>query len=346
VPYRDFAVEYPPLALPLFLAPRLVAGGLSGYKLAFAAEMLAFHAATVVLVAAWVGRREGPERVAGALSWSTVYFAMLAPFVVARYDPAPAFLSFAAAVDWAEGRGARGGLAAALGALAKVFPALVAPFGVAADLDRKPPARWRGAASWAATLAAGVAAWILLGGVRGVGASLRYHLVRGFEYESLGSGLQTLAARLVGAEVTESRDHISFSTVTPWSPALAALALPLQAAALLAVFVTFLRRGRREVVRYAGAAVLAFALTGKVFSPQYLVWVAPFVAAQGGPVAARARRLFAAGCALALAAPAAIPYASRTGLGVILLVNLKNLALLGLLAALTFGPEGRVKLKN
>src|SRR5262249_25657491 len=35
VPYRDFHVEYPPLALVLFLVPRLVAQGVTSYKLAF-----------------------------------------------------------------------------------------------------------------------------------------------------------------------------------------------------------------------------------------------------------------------------------------------------------------------
>ena len=42
LPYRDFAVEYPPLALLILLIPRLFSATLTGYADAFAVLMLAF----------------------------------------------------------------------------------------------------------------------------------------------------------------------------------------------------------------------------------------------------------------------------------------------------------------
>ena len=59
-PYRDFRVEYPPLALPVFLGAGLITIGRVGYRIAFAVEMLLFNAATVWLVAAQVERSQGP----------------------------------------------------------------------------------------------------------------------------------------------------------------------------------------------------------------------------------------------------------------------------------------------
>jgi hypothetical protein len=47
IPYRDFRVEYPPLALPLFLAPALASSDVTRFKIAFAVEMLIFNATTV-----------------------------------------------------------------------------------------------------------------------------------------------------------------------------------------------------------------------------------------------------------------------------------------------------------
>ncbi|HET9681457.1 MAG TPA: hypothetical protein VFP19_05400, partial [Candidatus Limnocylindrales bacterium] len=51
VPYRDFALEYPPAALPAFAIPSLTrspAGDLTGYKAGFESEMLVCGALALV----------------------------------------------------------------------------------------------------------------------------------------------------------------------------------------------------------------------------------------------------------------------------------------------------------
>jgi hypothetical protein len=184
----------------------------------------------------------------------------------------------------------------------------------------------------------GAGAWLAFAGANGVARSLGYQLGRGFEYGSLYSGVQMLAAKLVGAEIGIVRDHAAFSSITPWSARLGALVLPIQLALLLVVCATFVRRGMREGVRYSGAAVLAFVIGGKVFSPQYLIWLVPYIAALEGPIAARGRRLFAAGCLATLLAPAGLGIFSRTDLGIILAYNAKNLLFAWLLLVLLFGP--------
>src|SRR5271155_5597398 len=51
VPYRDYLVEYPILTFPLFLVPRLFVSDFASYCIAFAAEMLLFDVAAIVLIA-------------------------------------------------------------------------------------------------------------------------------------------------------------------------------------------------------------------------------------------------------------------------------------------------------
>ncbi len=114
VPYRDFRVEYPPLAVPLFLAATSVSKDVTGFKIAFAVEMLIFNAATVWLVAAWVERTQGQHRVPCRLAWYTVFYVMLSRLMVSRYDAVPMLLGFAASTYWFSGRQRSGGLAAAL----------------------------------------------------------------------------------------------------------------------------------------------------------------------------------------------------------------------------------------
>jgi hypothetical protein len=332
VPYRDFAVEYPPLALPAIVAPALVARDLQTYRLVFGFEMILCQAATAWLAASWAGRRGRSMR---ALAWFTLFAALQERLIIARFDAWPTLLAFAAALAWASGRDGAGGTLAALGTLAKVFPALVAGF---APLARPGPARWRGAVAFAMPTALGVGLWLAVGGRSGVAATLDYHIGRGLEYGSVLSCGQMLAAKLAGAGIVVGRDHNSISTTTPWTPALVRLALPLQAGLLLVAWVMFVRRGSRETLRYTAAALFAFILGGKVFSTQYLIWPAPFLAALDGPAAPRARLLFAAGLGATLLAPALMHVLGRTNLYVILAYNAKNLVFLSLLAWLIFGP--------
>ena len=85
--------------------------------------------------------------------------------------------------------------------------------------------------------------------------------------------------------------------------------------------------------------MLGLIITGKVFSPQYLIWLMPYIAVLDGPVASRGRRLFAAVCAETLLAPAWLNFLSRTSLWVILAYNVRNV-LIAFWLWLVFGPRG------
>ena len=144
VPYRDFRVEYPPLAIPLFLAAKLVSRGVVGFRVAFAIEMLIFNAGTVLVVARWVERRQGRARVTSSLAWYTLFFLMLSRLMISRYDAAPMLIGFGASVWWFSGREVLGGLAAAVGTLMKLYPALVALVASACESGASPDGTWEG----------------------------------------------------------------------------------------------------------------------------------------------------------------------------------------------------------
>ena len=339
IPYRDFLVEYPLLALPFLLGPSAAgARGVVAYKFAFAGEMLLCNAVAVGLVAWWVGRHEGSDRVPARLAWTTLVVLILSRLMVTRYDAAPMLVGFAATLAWSSGRAVLGGGTAACGAALKIYPAAAALVALIADRARPRGERSRGSVAFTITAAGLVLVWWALGGSRGVAESVRFQTGRGFEYGSLASGAQLLAARLVRAPITIARDHSSFSTITPWSESLLPWVLPLQAAAILSVGVVFARRGLRDGIRYQGAAVLAFIAAGKVFSPQFLIWLIPYLAVLAGPVARRARWLFVATCATTLLAPGLFRFVPRTSLWVILAYNGRNVLVVWLLIWLVWGP--------
>lgn len=339
VPYRDFRIEYPPMALPLFVVPALIAREEVGFKVAFGVEMLAFNAATVAMLAAWVRMRSGSRQVRTALLRYTIHYALLSRLIVTRYDAATMFLAFSAAIAWETGRRRIGGLIAGLGALLKIGPAAVAIVEAPGDLARSP--RGRGLLVFASTMAAGMALWLAIGTTKGVVGSLAYQAGRGLEYGSLYSGLQMLAAKATGAGIEIVRDRAAWASVTPWTPRLLPLVLPLQAAAILWVAIVHARRGKAEGVRYSGAAILAFIVAGKVFSPQFLIWLLPFIAALEGPIARWSFGLFAAGIAAMLIVPAMAATFPRDSLVLILAGNLKNGIFLAMLGVLVLGPPSR-----
>jgi hypothetical protein len=340
VPYRDYLVEYPILSFPLFMLPRLLVRDFASYCVAFGAEMLVFDIAAIVLLARHVAETEGVGDVAGRLTWYTVFCASLAPLVVGRFELAPMVIAFAAAHWWFGGRNVLGGLTAGVGVLMKVFPGLVAILAVVWELARLRTSRARGSLAFMLIVAAGVAGWLLIGGAN-VLDSFRYHADRGLGIETLYAGAVLAWGHFAGIAVPWVIEHKAVHLVPEWGARLAALATPFQAAALLVVLIQFGRSGMAEGVRYSGAAVLAALVTSKVLSPQYLVWLFPFVVALSGWTGSRTRWIFLFVCvttALIYPGPAFIRILDHQGPAIFLL-NLRNLLLLALLGLMLFGPS-------
>jgi hypothetical protein len=330
VPYRDFRVEYPPLALPFFLLPACLSGpDFSLYWTVFGAEMLLLLSANLFLVAWWVRRTEGAEKVAGRMVQATLLFLPLAQLSVTRFDLAPSFLIFGASLAWASGRHRLSGLLAGLGALVKIVPGVVLAPVLADEAASWRTSRLRGSLVGLGILALGLSAWIAsVGGPGLMRESLRYHLDRGLEVGSLGAGAVMAVARELHWPLETENKFSSVQVIAPGGSLVASLAFPTQALAILLVLALFLHRARQAPVRFAGASVLAFVLFGKVLSPQYLLWLYPFALVVEGKLS---RMLFfVAACLTLLIYPWSFHRLATANTIGIVLVNLRNVALLAL----------------
>ena len=339
LPYRDFLVEYPILSFPLFLVPRLLVSDFADYRIVFGVEMFLFDVTALLLLAHHIAHRGDPRLLAGRLGWYTAYCTSISPLVVGRFELAPMVLGFAAAVWWFSGRNTLGGITAGLGALMKVFPGLVAGPGLMWEVPRYRVSQCRGSLAFAITVGLGVVSWFCVGGPNTLNC-LRYHAERGLQIESIYAGLLLAFGKLREIDVPWMIDHKAIHIVPEWGSHLAVLAFPVQVAAILIVLVQFWRSDRTEGIRYSGAAILASLVTSKVLSPQYLVWVFPFVAAMGGWTGSRARWLFLFSClitALIYPGPGFMKLLDHQ-LMAILVLNLRNLLLVSILALLLFGP--------
>ncbi len=340
VPYRDYLVEYPVLSFPLFLIPRLIGADFWRYRIAFVVEMFLFDAAAICLIARHVRENEGIARVLERLGWYTLFCGSLSPLVIGRFELPPMVLGFAAARWWFSGKSVLGGVAAGLGALLKIFPGLVAAPALIWELSRLRLSRMRGFLAFLTTLTAGSAGWFLLGGPQ-VLSSFQYHADRGLEIETVYGAAVMAHGKLRGIEVPWVIEHKAVHLAPEWGARFASMAPLVQMAALLVVLVQFWCTRAVEGIRFSGAAVLAYLALGKVLSPQYLIWLFPFLVTIGGWTGSRTRWLFLFCClitSLIYPGPGFAQILDHQALAIVML-NVRNLLLLAVLGLLLFGPR-------
>ncbi len=280
-PYKDFAIEYPPLAVPLFT----VAGNgldFASYQRWFSFEMFVFTlaaAAAVVAAAAAIWRR-GPRPIAAAASFA-LFTAAMGAIVENRFDIVVA-LSLALCI-WllALREYELAGLVLGLGFAVKLTPAVLLPVVLLL-------AGWNRRALWTLVLF-GLAAilpfvpWLVVA-PSGVEHSFLYHLDRPLQIESvLGAPLFVahLAGRLwidVGTSFgSQSIDARGAAFMARLSGPLTLLALGLTYA-LVARRRALLRAAPRHLPLAVFATACAFMVFGKVLSPQYFIWLLPAAA--------------------------------------------------------------------
>src|SRR6185503_5983615 len=133
VPYRDFAVEYPPGALPAFLVPAIENEGDSdGFRRSFETLMAACGGALVLALAlALAAMRVSQPAYFGALALAAVSPLLLGSVVLTRFDLWPATLIAFALAALLSGRLRFGHGLLGLGFAAKLWPGVLLPLAVA-----------------------------------------------------------------------------------------------------------------------------------------------------------------------------------------------------------------------
>ena len=260
VPYRDFELEYPPGALPIFALPGLAKPGkdqhvTTGFRRSF--ETIMWLCGAVALMAMAVVLRVLRRSTVNV--WSSLCFAALAPLLLgsvllSRFDLWPAAIVAAALAALVSGRLRLGHLLLGLGITAKLYPAVLVPLGVAFVWRRA--GRREALACLGLTLAvvAVIFAPFVVLSPGGVWQSLSVQLRRPLQVESLGSALLLAAHHVFGLGVTAETSHGSQNLGGAAAGGVAVASVVAQAA-LLCAFIAF----------------------GKVLSPQFPIWLIPIV---------------------------------------------------------------------
>ncbi|MFE4626384.1 glycosyltransferase 87 family protein [Streptomyces mirabilis] len=260
-PAGDRLWQYPPGAGPVLLSPGLLPG--LTYLQAFVALTLLADA-VIVLALARAGSRPG-RSLRGAALW-TLGLPLLLHIPLARYDVQ--VTAFAVVSLLALKRSPRvGGAFAALGALVKVWPALV--------LIGTPRGRTTREALTAAALTAVTLLTVLATAFSDPFDFLRQQGGRGVQIESFG-GTVLGFARHAGWPGSVRYQYGAMEFVGPYVQTVATLSLGLTAVSFALLLLWRVRaRHWTAATPYdaALAAVLMFTVTSRVISPQYMVWL-------------------------------------------------------------------------
>lgn len=294
VPYRDFSLEYPPGALPAFILPAVGNSASAepsattigpyrvrtAYRRNFELLMELCALASIALLAVGLLRLGASNgRMAMSLGLAALSPLLLGPVLLSRFDLWPTALALAALVAILGDRHWIGfGLLGAATA-AKIFPAVLLPIGIVWVWKR---AGKRELASCLGIYVAVLAACFVpfaIAAPHGLVHSFAVQLNRPLQIESLGAAVLVGLHHLVGLAASVQNGSGSQNLSASGSQVVAWAQTALQVVALLGVWVWFARgdANRERLVRASAAAIVAFVAFGKVLSPQFLIWLCPFI---------------------------------------------------------------------
>jgi Glycosyltransferase family 87 len=380
VPYRDFAMEYPPGAAVMFALPatRAVAGGSTDnvswtplnvagrrYYRGFESLVVLLMGAIVVLTAVTLRAMARPNRTV-LLSLAVVASSplLIGQVLTERFDVWPAALTSAALAASIRGRYRVGGTLLGLGAAAKIYPAILLPVLVIVA------GRQRGVreAVLVAGAAVGVVAAVLLpfslASFSGTFRSLRVQFTGGLQIESLASSLIVAAShagnKLSALRLPQPSDFttqgaggglIRIDLIGPGVGVTTTVMNVMLAVALCVLWASLVRSrrdAREDLLRYAAGTVATALVLGTVLSPQYVVWLIPLVPLVGGRRGTAAILLFivAAGLTNVWIPDKYFAYQEGLAAGPASILLLRNLALLAVALVLLLPRINRTRVRT
>lgn len=312
-PFAPFHVvprEYPPLALLPFSLPLLFGGAanMTAYVLAFNGLMLACLVAT-----GWLLLRDAVPGCGDPLAvrWFALWIALgTTTIALVRFDALPALLVVAGLgyahrtrPDW------RAYLVLTIGALLKLYPALLLVLVATGDWRRRADAHSRSSGLWwRGPIVAFAVSALLQAVVNGlVGTSgipwLSVQSGRPPQIESSAAGLLWLGDLVTGQAGTLHANSVEHALALPGAAGRPLATLTLAVALVGIAWASYVVvRGRLDFWRAITGTLLALLAGAAIFSPQYLVWATPLVALtlRGLPRGGRSRltRAWTATCIL------------------------------------------------
>jgi Glycosyltransferase family 87 len=284
LPYQDQEIEYPPLSIPVLIAPAYFDDSTQGFVDGFMWEMLAFDLAIIVLLA--LALPGDARRVLAAIGIYTAGVVALSgvvldrslidygPLALDRFDLVPTLFVLAAVLARDRGRSAAWSGLLSVGVSIKAFPLLLYPALLRGERNLR-----RVIVAGAIPLLLCAAAVIVMGDE--FGSAIGYHTERTLQVESLGASVFEVAHLLGASGIATAVGHGGFEISASGATAARWISVVLGVAGYLwLVWAGWRSRATNfELVSALLAVLVVFA---PVLSPQFLLWLLPVSACAYG----------------------------------------------------------------
>ncbi len=292
LPYLDFNLEYPPLALAAFVLPRIFTLGRSYYLyivLFMLENVVLCTANALLLIRLMRDLNYSQTRKVLALIFYGLFALIISPVLLWRYDLFPTLFTTLALLAVTANYAALAGIAIGLGIAAKLYPVVLLPVFTAYYFANK---SYRALLNlWVGTVSAVALIFIpfFIASQGKLFSFLTYHKDRGLQIESLPAGLISLAHNWGLIEISTINSYGSRNIISPFDDTVLKILPWLLILTYTVMLINSLCRFWEDrsqsnlvkfnsLVAYSLLALLLFIITNKVFSPQYLVWLIPFAA--------------------------------------------------------------------
>ncbi|GCE45527.1 uncharacterized protein DUF2029 [Thermosporothrix hazakensis] len=251
------------------------------FQLAYAFWMAVLAVILYVLLARYKSRR-------AAMVYAVYMVAGAAVTALARFDLLPAAATLFAVICAVRRRWTWAYIWLAVATLLKFYPAvLLMPFLLAQQMELGKQVKWYAWRRWKAlavfvVLCVVVMAVSLFLSIEGTVGQFTYFGQRPMQVEAVGASLMWLISKVTGMTLTYGKTFGSLNILNHLR-LMSIVSIGLNVLLFVGLLYTYWLqwKGRINVAASSLLTLLVVMVTGKVFSPQYLIWVAPLVAFVG-----------------------------------------------------------------
>lgn len=266
VAYKDFMFEYPPAALFFMLIPRIFSASFFVYQIVYLAMIYLMCSFSLWMIIDLTKEKNNLTKFYVCVSF-ILFFYLLGPISIFRYDLIPAFLVILALWLKYKNLNQYAYFVLALGAMTKVYPGLLLPFFMVDDIRDKKKL-WFNLGFFALGIIVSLLPFVA--NLVDLKNFIIYQTARGIQVESLWANILMIKHIVSGNNLQAIAEAGAISLV-PFPKYMIWLSQLIFVAGYVGL--VFLYAKTRRIFVISVLAILLFMLTNRVFSPQYLAWL-------------------------------------------------------------------------